>query len=90
MTNNKDFKTYTENTEAIADAIARSIVEGYKKTYKGGSATVNKVPTETAKPATGVKYRVIAGSFSTRANAEAHVKELSKKGFAAYVQEVKE
>lgn len=90
LTNNKDFKTYTENTEAIADAIARSIVEGYKKTYKGGSATVNKVPTETAKPATGVKYRVIAGSFSTRANAEAHVKELSKKGFAAYVQEVKE
>lgn len=89
LTNPQDFKTYTENTEAIADAIARSIVEGYKKTYKGVSSSGVKVPTETAKPETGAKYRVIAGSFSTKANAEAHVKALSQKGFAAFIEVVK-
>jgi len=89
LTNKTDYNTYMENKAAIADAIAKSIVEGYKKTYRGGSTAGVKVPTETAKPATGAKYRVIAGSFSTKANAEAHVKALSQKGFAAYVQEVK-
>lgn len=88
LTNPQDFETYTENTETIADAIARAIVEGYKKAYKGVSSSEVKVPTETTKPATGAKYRVIAGSFSTRANADAHVKALSQKGFAAYVQEI--
>lgn len=89
LTNPQDFKTYTESTEAIADAIAQSIVEGYKKTYKGGSSSGVKEPAETAKPQTAAKYRVIAGSFSTRANAEAHIKALSQKGFAAFIEEVK-
>lgn len=89
LTNQKDFETFTNNMEAVADAIARSIVEGYKKTYKGVSDTAVKVPTETATPATGAKYRVIAGSFSTKANADAHVKALKAKGFDAFVEVVK-
>lgn len=35
LTNKKDFETYINNKEAIADAIARSIVEGYGETYQG-------------------------------------------------------
>ena len=89
LTNQKDFETFTNNMGAVADAIARSIVEGYKKTYKGSSATVNKVPAETTTPTTGAKYRVIAGSFSTKANADAHVKALKAKGFDAFVEVVK-
>lgn len=34
LTNPQDFKTYTENVDAIADAIARSIAEGYKVEWK--------------------------------------------------------
>ena len=89
LTNKQDFATFTENMEAVADAIARSIVEGYKKTYTSVSTTTVKVPAETEKPATGAKYRVIAGSFSTKANADAHVKALKAKGFDAFVEVVK-
>ena len=89
LTNPQDFKTYTENKEAIADAIAKSIVEGYKKTYKSTIPTGEKVTAETVKVETGAKYRVIAGSFSTKANAEAHVKALKAKGFDAFVEVVK-
>lgn len=80
LTNPNDFKTYTENKNAIADAIARSIVEGYKKTYKAPAVVV---------PTTTARYRVIAGAFSTKERANAHVKALSSKGFAAYVEEIK-
>lgn len=34
LTNRKDFDTYTKNTDAIAEAIARSILEGYKIEWK--------------------------------------------------------
>ena len=34
LTNRNDFDTYQANKEAIADGIARSIVEGYKRPYK--------------------------------------------------------
>ena len=34
LTNPQDFKTYTEKTDEIADAIARSIVEGFKQEWK--------------------------------------------------------
>lgn len=36
LTNPQDFKTYTEKTDEIADAIARSIVEGYGEVYRFG------------------------------------------------------
>ena len=39
LTNPEDFKTYTENREKIADAIARSICEGYKVKWETGEAT---------------------------------------------------
>lgn len=40
LTNSQDFKAYTENREAIADGIAKAIVEGFGKKYhtvKGGT-----------------------------------------------------
>jgi N-acetylmuramoyl-L-alanine amidase len=42
LTNKKDFETYTKNIDAIAEAIARSILEGYKIEWK---------PKEAVKPA---------------------------------------
>lgn len=36
LTNPADFGTYLANREAVADAIARSITEGYKKVYQTG------------------------------------------------------
>lgn len=43
LTNRKDFETYTKNTDAIADAIARAICEGYKIEWKPKQAEAEKV-----------------------------------------------
>ena len=42
LTNKKDFNTYIENKEAIADGLARAIVEGFGKTYKTAEKPVKK------------------------------------------------
>ena len=97
LTNAEDFKTYTEHKVEIADAIARSIVEGFKKTYKagasggaggtsGGGTSGGAGSTPPAAPKG--TFRVVAGSFSSKANAAAHVKALKAAGFDAYIQEV--
>ena len=39
LTNTKDFETYTSKTDEIADAIARSICEGYKVKWETEEAT---------------------------------------------------
>lgn len=50
LTNPQDFKTYTEKTDEIADAIARSIVEGYGEEWeKAEEAPEETVPEEKAK-----------------------------------------
>ena len=36
LTSEKDFNTYIENKEAIAEGLAKAIVEGFGKTYKFG------------------------------------------------------
>lgn len=82
LTNKKDFDTYTKNKAAIADAIARSIVEGYGETYKG------IVTTEEEKTAE-VKYLVQVGAFSAKKNAEAMVERLKSAGFDGIIKEVK-
>lgn len=97
LTNAEDFKTYTEHKAEIADAIARSIVEGFKKTYKagasGGAGSTSGGGTNSgagSAPPAAPKgtFRVVAGSFSSKANAAAHVKALKAAGFDAYIQGV--
>lgn len=62
---------------AHADAIART--EGLKK------KTV-PAPTPSPSPSTGkAKYRVVAGSYEHRGNAEDQVKRLKGKGFEAFI-----
>ena len=52
LTNKKDLETYIKNKEKIADGIARSIVEGYKKPYKKKEDIVlPEIPKEPEKPA---------------------------------------
>lgn len=75
LTNKADFAAYTENKAAIADAIARSIVEGYGETYKG------TVATEEEKTEDEEKYYVQAGVFSVRKYAEARLAEVKAAGF---------
>ena len=43
LTNKKDFETYIANEEAIADGIARAIVEGFGKKYKPTENKVEKI-----------------------------------------------
>lgn len=82
LTNPKDFKTYNENKDAIADAIARSIVEGYKVEWKP------KLPEEPKEPEEEKgRFRVIAGSYTLRKGAEARKQELKAAGFESWISE---
>ena len=66
---------YEKNFDKICKAIAEAI-------------TGKKVPASkpsTPAPTTGKVYRVIAGSFKEKTNAEAQVKSLKAKGFDAYI-----
>lgn len=81
LTNKKDFETYTKNKAAIADAIARSIVEGYGETYKG------IVTTEEEKVEGGEMYFVQTGAFSVLKNAEDQLAKVKAAGFKdAYIK----
>lgn len=85
LTNQKDFDVYSKNKAAIADAIARSIVEGYGEKYKG--IAVKEEPKDEAKSDT--IYRVQVGAYSEKKNAEALVTKLKKAGFEGFVVEGK-
>lgn len=71
LTNKKDFETYTKNVDAIADAIARSICEGYKVEWKP------KLPEEPKEPAETGEFLI---AFNEKAKAEDFAK-----GIGAYV-----
>lgn len=81
LTNPQDFKIYTENVNAIAEAIARSIVEGYGETYIG--APQEEAPKE--EPKTEELYRVQVGAFAVKENAENLVGQLKAAGFEGYI-----
>ena len=74
LTNPSDFKIYTEKKADIADAIARSIVEGYKKTYKQMESNDGRE-----------MYRVIAGTYSTRKGADDRVAELKAANIESWI-----
>ena len=80
LTNKKDFETYINNKAAIADAIARSIVEGYGETYNGIAAT------EEERVEDNEMYFVQTGAFSVKKNAEEQVAKLKKAGFDAVIK----
>lgn len=63
-----------EVAKAHADAIAKT--EGLKRKH---------TPTPTPQPSPPAKYRVVAGSYADRANAEAQMKKLRDKGFEAFL-----
>ena len=77
LTNKKDFETYTNNVDKIADAIARAICEGYKVEWKPKKETAEKKK----------RFVVKAGTFDIKKNAENHVQSLKAAGFDSYVSE---
>ena len=82
LTNKKDFKTFTENKEKIAEAIARSIIEGYKVEYLPSLPETPKEPEEEKG-----RFRVVAGSYDYRSGAEARKQELKAAGFDSWILE---
>lgn len=70
--------------QQIVTGIARAILAQVGVTYK----SANSKPTGSAKPttpATGTRYRVMAGSFADKSNAERQVAKLKKAGFDAVI-----
>lgn len=80
LTNKKDFETFIENKKEIAEAIARSIIEGYKVEYRPSLPEEPKEPEEEKG-----RFRVVVGSYEYRSNAEARKKQLEKEGFTAWI-----
>jgi|OpeIllAssembly_1097287.scaffolds.fasta_scaffold00044_9 N-acetylmuramoyl-L-alanine amidase len=66
------------NIEAIASLIARGICEYIKIPF-----------VERTKPLPIIKYKVIAGVYTSRENAMKQVMDLKKEGFESFIQEVK-
>lgn len=90
LTNPTDFKTFTENKQAVSDAIARSIVEGYGKEWKitdNSEETTEETTEETVTETTKTIYRVQVGAFSKKENAEALAEKIKNAGFDAFIKE---
>lgn len=81
LTNKGDFDTYVNNKKAIADAIARSIVEGYKETYVFDEATEPEDD-----PAKSEEYYCVqVGAYKNKSGAENMKKELAAAGFEGFI-----
>ena len=71
-------KWLIENSQAVGEAIAKGVCEGFGVPYVNPS------------PAQDVIYRVQVGAYTTKAKAEALLKQLTAKGFiGAFIVEVK-
>lgn len=81
LTNPADFKAYIENKEAIADGIARSIVEGFGEVYSG--IEEEKKPVETV-PEKTLTHRVWVGKFANKKSANVIFKKLAAAGFPGF------
>ena len=66
------------------ERVAQGYVTGLEKFY--GLIKESRPPTVTP-PKTDVLYQVIAGTFSSRDNAENQVKKLGADGYSSYIQE---
>lgn len=76
--NNANFLKSDANLRKIALAHVRGLAKAH-----GWKPKAKPAPTPASKPA--VLYRVVAGSFGDRDNAEQRVKELKAKGFDAFI-----
>ena len=86
LTNRNDFDTYIKNKEAIAEGIAKSIVEGYGKEYVPSEKVSDPIP-ETEK--TNSIFKVQVGAYSKRENAESLLAKLAKDGYIGFIKEEK-
>lgn len=82
LTNRNDFDTFIKNKNKIAEAIARSIIEGYKVEYLPSLPETPKEPEEEKG-----RFRVIAGSYTQRKGAESLQSELKAAGFGSWISE---
>lgn len=79
----KDVELYRAKYNEICKAICKTLI---------GVAPADKTPTQPSKPVTpqgDTLYRVVAGSYKNKANAEEQVKKLKAKGFDAFIMAVK-
>ena len=78
--NLNDLNKILSNLDKIAYIIASSIAQEDGKVIKPLEVV------EPPKPSTNEFYRVVCGSFSNKANAEARVKELKKHNFECFIE----
>lgn len=86
LTNKNDFDTFIEHKREIADAIARSIVEGFKVEWNETEQTKEEI-SGNEKENSATVYRVQIGAFSKKENAENLVKKLKSAGFDGFITE---
>lgn len=75
-----DVELYNKNFDAICKAIVKAL------TGKTVQSNTNNQPTQTSPSGSTQKlYRVVCGSFGSRANAERLVAELNAKGYSPFI-----
>ncbi len=76
------------NITNIGEAIAKGMCDYFKVTYKAPGATSDTPPsaTQPSTDATKAPYKVQAGAFSSKANAQSLVDKLKKAGFDAIIK----
>lgn len=82
-----DLAKIQANIDGIGFLIAKYIANNCGVDLKKPAPPKPTTPPPT-KPSTEVKYKVIAGGFNDRANAEKRVKELKDKGFDSFILKV--
>lgn len=80
--NLEDANWIISNTEEIGIALAKGVLKYFGVPYKETNSSQSQVPTQTL-------YRVMAGSYSKKENAEQQVERLKKAGFDAVVMPYK-
>lgn len=81
--NTKDNRIFDSKLSEIVEAITRAILDEVGVKYKpiGGSSSKPSAPSNSKE----TYYRVMAGSFKDRKNAEAQIEKLKKAGFDATI-----
>ena len=82
--NTADNQLFDKKRKQIVEGIARAILNQVGVTYKA-VASNSVTPEKPTSSSTGTLYRVMAGSFANKANAEKQVAKLKKAGFDAVI-----
>jgi N-acetylmuramoyl-L-alanine amidase len=95
LDNSDDYRQFdtADKQRRFACAYARGILEYFGITWRAETvsppAPVASAPAGTVNPQSQTLYRVVAGSFSNRSNAIAHMNKLKSRGFDAFITEHK-